>query len=187
MAARAVRIKAAPGESRNRMLTEIGHPPQLHAHRRALGRSLDGGDERRLAGCAVPVLAAGALTAQIGIIDPTRPISCLLESRSIINWASLCFIFHAVFCRTPRRRHSSMLEMLILLWSSCYMARNNKRMGTRVEAKWCPRSEMSGGGRHCTGTAAALSSMFSRDYFTGTRGRATCWATWEFSGIRLVL
>src|SRR5512144_2225037 len=47
---------------------EAPHPAQLEAHRLALGRSLDGGDDRRLAGRAASPLAAGALAAEIGVV-----------------------------------------------------------------------------------------------------------------------
>src|SRR4051794_9659890 len=69
----AVRIQAAFRESRNRMVAEAGDPPQLQAHRLALGRGLDSGHERRLARGAAATFAAGALAAQIGVVDLHPP------------------------------------------------------------------------------------------------------------------
>ena len=51
------------------MAAEPGDPTQLQANRLALRRGFDGGDERRLSRRASPSLAAGALAAEIGVID----------------------------------------------------------------------------------------------------------------------
>src|SRR5512144_1524900 len=61
-------IQAALGEGLDLAAPEAPHPAQLEAHRLALGRSLDGGDDRRLAGRAASPLAAGALAAEIGVV-----------------------------------------------------------------------------------------------------------------------
>ena len=62
-------IEAASGELRDLLAAEAGDPAQLQAHRLALGRRLDGGDERRLAGRAAAALATGAFAAEIGVVD----------------------------------------------------------------------------------------------------------------------
>src|SRR5271166_1320703 len=67
------RIEATPGENRNRVFAETGHPTQLQAHRLGLGRGLDGGDERRLAGGAATALAARAFAAEIGVVEFDPP------------------------------------------------------------------------------------------------------------------
>jgi hypothetical protein len=82
---RAGRIEAALGKHRNRVIAEAGNPPQPQLHRLALRRGLDGGAERRLAGGTAAALAAGALTAEVGSSSSTRPLSCLVASRSIIT------------------------------------------------------------------------------------------------------
>ena len=51
---------------------------------------------------------------------------------------SLCLSFQAVFWVTPRRRPSSRLEIPPLLCVRWYMARNQVRSGTLVEAKIVP-------------------------------------------------
>jgi len=48
---------------------------------------------------------------------------------------SLCLTFQAVVWVTPRRRPNSMLEIPCLLWVRWYMARNQVRSGSLVEAK----------------------------------------------------
>src|SRR5512133_3024789 len=68
-----VRIQTAFGESRNRAVAEAGDPPQLQTHRLALGRGLDSSHERRLAWRAATTLAAGALSAEIGVVDLHPP------------------------------------------------------------------------------------------------------------------
>src|SRR5665647_2071450 len=59
------------------MGAEAGDPTQLQAHRLALGRGLDGGDEWRLAGGSAAPLAAGAFAAEVGIVQfdaPAQPL-----------------------------------------------------------------------------------------------------------------
>src|SRR3954471_18618954 len=74
----AVRSKAAFREPRDRMVAEAGGPAQLQAPRLALGRGLDSSDERRLARGTAATLGAGALAAQIGVVDlhpPAKPLA----------------------------------------------------------------------------------------------------------------
>ena len=65
----AVRIEAALGEPCNRSCTEAGDPAQLQPNRFSLGGGLDGGDERRLAGCPATSLPAMAFAAEIGVVN----------------------------------------------------------------------------------------------------------------------
>src|SRR5271165_1161986 len=51
---------------------------------------------------------------------------------------SLCLTFQAVVWVTPRRRPSSMLEIPCLVWVMWYIARNQVRSGSLVEAKIVP-------------------------------------------------
>src|SRR6185437_16298667 len=62
----------------------------------------------------------------------------LVSSRSIMTCLSLCLTFQAVVWVTPRRRPSSMLEIPCLLWVRWYMARNQVRSGSLVDAKMVP-------------------------------------------------
>lgn len=62
-------IQAAPGQGFDLRAPEAPHPAQFEAHRPALGGGLDAGDDRCLAGRAAPPLAAGALAAEIGVIQ----------------------------------------------------------------------------------------------------------------------
>src|SRR5512134_752659 len=61
-------IEAAPGQLFDLLAAEALDPAQLQAHRLALGRSLDGGDDRRLAGRAATALATGAFATEIGVL-----------------------------------------------------------------------------------------------------------------------
>src|SRR5208337_3343231 len=65
----ALRIKPPLGEGRKRVIAEAGDPTQLQAHRFALGRGFDGGDERRLAGSTATSLATRAFAAEVGVIQ----------------------------------------------------------------------------------------------------------------------
>src|ERR1700741_4070034 len=51
------------------MAAEAGDPTELQAHRLALWRGLDGGDERRLAKGSASSLAAGAFATEVGIVQ----------------------------------------------------------------------------------------------------------------------
>src|SRR5512144_2535225 len=65
---RAGGIEAAPGQLFDLLAAEALDPAQLQAHRLALGRSLDGGDDRRLAGRAATALATGAFATEVGVV-----------------------------------------------------------------------------------------------------------------------
>ena len=112
---RAVWIEAALGEPRDRGCTEAGDPAQLQPNRLSLGGRLDGGDERRLARRPAASPSAGAFAAEIGVVDLNPAGQPLGASRSSMTCFSLCLIFQAVVCVTPRRRPSSMLEMPCLV------------------------------------------------------------------------
>src|SRR3954467_9353996 len=66
---RAGRVKAALGEAGDCRCTEAGDPTQLQSNRLSLGGCLDRDDKRCLARGPSTPLAAGALTAEIGVID----------------------------------------------------------------------------------------------------------------------
>ena len=104
------------GQLLDLLLAEALDPAQLQAHRLALGRGLDRGDDRRLAGRTAAALAAGALAAEIGVVDLDPAGQAFAASRSIIACISLCLIFQAVVWVTPSRRPSSRLEIPPLLW-----------------------------------------------------------------------
>jgi hypothetical protein len=70
---RAVGIETAFGEPRDRMAAKAGDPAQLQANRLAVLGGFDRGDERRLARRAASPLAAGALAAEVGVIDLDAP------------------------------------------------------------------------------------------------------------------
>src|SRR5512134_547110 len=61
-------IEAASGQLFDLLAPEAVDPAQLQAHRLALGRGLDGGDDRRLAGRAAAALATGAFATEMGVI-----------------------------------------------------------------------------------------------------------------------
>src|SRR5512147_1016577 len=61
-------IEAAPGQLFDLLAAEALDPAQLQAHRLALGRSLHGGDDRRLAGRAAAALATGTFATEIGVV-----------------------------------------------------------------------------------------------------------------------
>ena len=65
-------IEAAPGQLFHLLAAEALDPAQLQAHRLALGRGLDRGDDRRLAGRTAAALATGAFATEIGVVhlDP---------------------------------------------------------------------------------------------------------------------
>jgi len=62
-------IEISLGEPRQGVAGKCGDPAQLDADRLALHRRLNCGDERRFAGCPAPSFAAGAFTAEVGIVD----------------------------------------------------------------------------------------------------------------------
>jgi hypothetical protein len=74
---RAGRIEATFGKNRNRVITEAGDPPQLQLHRLALRRGFDGGDERRLTRGTSAALAAGALSAEVDVVQFNSPTQLL--------------------------------------------------------------------------------------------------------------
>jgi hypothetical protein len=129
------RIKAPLGKSRQGAIAEAGNPVQLQAHRLALGRGLDSGDERRLAGGTTAALAAGAFTPEIGIIQfhpPGQPFAGVALHHHL---PQLVLDFPGRGLRHAEATANPMLDMPCLLRVRWYMARNHTRSGRWVEAK----------------------------------------------------
>ena len=98
---------------------------------------------------------AGALATDIGVVHLHVAIETLGAVSLDHDLSELVFIVQAVVCVTPSRRPNSMLEIPFFDWVTRYMALNQSRSGSLLDAKIVPPSPRSACGRRCIGIAGA--------------------------------
>ena len=126
------------GAARDLALAEALDRRQLQLARAPLGTGRDRRHEGRLARRAAAPLAAGAHSAEIGIVHLHPPRKPCLPSRRAITAMILCFTVQAVGCLTPRRRPSSTDEMPFFAVTIRWMAANQSVSGSLVAWKIVP-------------------------------------------------